>query len=259
MYFALFMVVILVITGLIWLLDIVVLRKNRLVGVDEPWYVEYAKSFFPVILLVFTLRSFLVEPFKIPSGSMMPTLLAGDYILVNKFTYGLRVPILNNTFFEMNHPKRGDVIVFHYPPDPKIDYIKRVVGVPGDKIQYQDKRLIINGKKLEVKFESDYEYEMQGANIISARKSKEQLGDVAHDILVHDIPNQYNADMPGAKLQDGETITVPDSSYFAMGDNRDNSADSRVWGFVPEHNLVGKAFYIWMNFDQFSRIGSTIK
>ena len=259
MYFALFMVVILVITGLIWLLDIVVLRKNRLVGVDEPWYVEYAKSFFPVILLVFTLRSFLVEPFKIPSGSMMPTLLAGDYILVNKFTYGLRVPILNNTFFEMNHPKRGDVIVFHYPPDPKIDYIKRVVGVPGDKIQYQDKRLIINGKKLEVKFESDYEYEMQGANIISARKSKEQLGDVVHDILVHDIPNQYNADMPGAKLQDGETITVPDSSYFAMGDNRDNSADSRVWGFVPEHNLVGKAFYIWMNFDQFSRIGSTIK
>ena len=235
------------------------LCKNRLAGVDEPWYVEYAKSFFPVILLVFTLRSFLVEPFKIPSGSMMPTLLAGDYILVNKFTYGLRVPILNNTFFQMNQPKRGDVFVFHYPPDPKIDYIKRVVGVPGDKIQYLDKQLIINGKKLDVMFENDYEYEMQGANIISARKSKEQLGDVSHDILVHDIPNQYNADMPGAKLQDGETITVPEGSYFAMGDNRDNSADSRVWGFVPEHNLVGKAFYIWMNFDQFSRIGNAIK
>ena len=259
MYFALFMVVILAVTGLIWLLDILVLRKNRLAGVDEPWYVEYAKSFFPVILLVFTLRSFLVEPFKIPSGSMMPTLLAGDYILVNKFTYGLRVPILNNTFFQMNQPKRGDVFVFHYPPDPKIDYIKRVVGVPGDKIQYLDKQLIINGKKLDVMFENDYEYEMQGANIISARKSKEQLGDVSHDILVHDIPNQYNADMPGAKLQDGETITVPEGSYFAMGDNRDNSADSRVWGFVPEHNLVGKAFYIWMNFDQFSRIGNAIK
>ena len=259
MYFALFMAVILAITGLIWLLDILVLCKNRLAGVDEPWYVEYAKSFFPVILLVFTLRSFLVEPFKIPSGSMMPTLLAGDYILVNKFTYGLRVPILNNTFFQMNQPKRGDVFVFHYPPDPKIDYIKRVVGVPGDKIQYLDKQLIINGKKLDVMFENDYEYEMQGANIISARKSKEQLGDVSHDILVHDIPNQYNADMPGAKLQDGETITVPEGSYFAMGDNRDNSADSRVWGFVPEHNLVGKAFYIWMNFDQFSRIGNAIK
>lgn len=259
MYFALFMVVILAVTGLIWLLDILVLRKNRLVGVDEPWYVEYAKSFFPVILLVFVLRSFLVEPFKIPSGSMMPTLLAGDYILVNKFTYGLRVPILNHTFVEMNKPKQGDVIVFHYPPDPRIDYIKRVVGVPGDKIQYQDKQLIVNGKKLDVTFENDYEYTMQGANIISARRSKERLGDVTHDILVHDIPNQYNADMPGAKLQDGETITVPDGHYFAMGDNRDNSADSRVWGFVPERNLVGKAFYIWMNFDQFSRIGNAIK
>jgi signal peptidase I len=259
MYFALFMVVILLITGLIWLLDILVLRKNRPVGIDEPWYVEYAKSFFPVILLVFVLRSFLVEPFKIPSGSMMPTLLAGDYILVNKFTYGLRVPILNNTMVKMNKPKRGDVIVFHYPPDPTIDYIKRVVGEPGDTIQYQDKQLIINGKKLDVTFTNDYEYEMQGANIISARKSKEQLGEVAHDILVHDIPNQYNSDMPGAKLQAGETITVPAYSYFAMGDNRDNSADSRVWGFVPEHNLVGKAFFIWMNFDEFDRVGSSIK
>ena len=259
MYFALFMVVILAVTGLIWLLDIFVLRKSRSVGVDEPWYVEYAKSFFPVILLVFVLRSFLVEPFKIPSGSMMPTLLAGDYILVNKFTYGLRVPILNNVMVELNKPKPGDVIVFHYPPDPTIDYIKRVVGVPGDTIQYQDKHLTINGKKLDVTFTNDYEYEMQGANIISARKSKEQLGDVPHDILVHDIPNQYNSDMPGAKLQAGETITVPAGSYFAMGDNRDNSADSRVWGFVPEHNLVGKAFFIWMNFDDLDRVGSSIK
>ena len=259
MYFALFMVVILAVTGFIWLLDIFVLRKNRLVGVEEPWYVEYAKSFFPVIFLVFTLRSFLVEPFKIPSGSMMPTLLAGDYILVNKFTYGLRVPILNNTFFETNHPKRGDVFVFHYPPEPTIDYIKRVVGLPGDKIQYQDKHLIINGKVLDVKFEDNYEYEMQGANIISARRSLEQLGDVQHNILIHDIPNQYNDDAPGAKLQAGETITVPEGNYFAMGDNRDNSADSRVWGFVPEHNLVGKAFFIWMNIDKFGRIGTSIK
>ncbi|MGB7816934.1 MAG: signal peptidase I [Methylotenera sp.] len=258
MYFALFMVVILLITGIIWLLDIAVLRKKRPVGVAEPWYVEYAKSFFPVILLVFLLRSFLVEPFKIPSGSMMPTLLAGDYILVNKYTYGLRVPILNNTFFEMNHPKRGDVFVFHYPPEPTIDYIKRVVGLPGDKIQYQDKHLIVNGKKLDVKFEDNYEYEMEGANIISARRSKEQLGDVRHDILIHDIPNQYKPDAPGAKLQDGETITVPEDSYFAMGDNRDNSADSRVWGFVPEHNLVGRAFFIWFNLDKFGRIGNAI-
>jgi len=257
MYFALFMVVILALTGLIWLLDIIVLKKNR-GSKAEPWYVEYAKSFFPVILLVFVLRSFLVEPFKIPSGSMMPTLLAGDYILVNKFTYGLRVPILNNTFFNVNHPKRGDVFVFHYPPEPTIDYIKRVVGLPGDKIQYQDKHLIINGKKLDVLFEDNYEYEMQGANIISARRSKEQLGDVQHDILIHDIPNEYDLDAPGAKLQEGETITVPEGNYFAMGDNRDNSADSRVWGFVPEHNLVGKAFFIWFNFDKFGRIGNSI-
>ncbi len=258
MYFALFMVVILVITGGIWLLDKFVLRKSRLAGVEEPWYVEYAKSFFPVILLVFTLRSFLVEPFKIPSGSMMPTLLAGDYILVNKFTYGLRMPILNNTIFEINHPKRGDVFVFHYPPEPTVDYIKRVIGLPGDQIQYQDKHLIINGKVLDVKFEDNYEYEMQGANIISARRSKEQLGDVAHDILIHNIPNQYNDDAPGAKLQAGETITVPAGNYFAMGDNRDNSADSRVWGFVPEKNLVGKAFFIWMNIGQFGRVGTSI-
>ena len=259
MYFALFMVVILFITGLIWLLDKFVLRAKRPAGAVEPWYVEYAKSFFPVILLVFTLRSFLVEPFKIPSGSMMPTLLAGDYILVNKFTYGLRVPILNNTFFEINHPKRGDVFVFHFPPEPSIDYIKRVVGLPGDKIEYQDKHLIINGKKLDVTFEDTYEYEMQGANIISARRSKEQLGDVPHDILIHDIPNQYNDDAPGAKLLNGESITVPPGHYFAMGDNRDNSSDSRVWGFVPEHNLVGKAFFIWFNFDKFGRIGTQVK
>jgi signal peptidase I len=259
MYFALFMVVILAITGLIWLLDIFVLRKNRLVGVDEPWYVEYAKSFFPVILLVFVLRSFLVEPFKIPSGSMMPTLLAGDYILVNKFTYGLRVPILNNTMVKMNKPKRGDVIVFHYPPDPTIDYIKRVVGVPGDIIQYQDKRLIINGKNINVKLVKEYDYVEPGANISTAQEFKEQLGDLQHDIIVLDRANQYYSDMPGAKLQAGETITVPADSYFAMGDNRDNSADSRVWGFVPEHNLVGKAFFIWMNFDDFDRVGNSIK
>jgi signal peptidase I len=257
--FPLFLLLLIVLTGGIWLIDALFFKKKRLATTGEPAIVDLAKSFFPIILLVFTLRSFVVEPFKIPSGSMMPTLLTGDYILVNKFTYGLRVPILNNTFFEINQPKRGDVFVFHYPPEPKLDYIKRVIGLPGDKIQYQDKRLIINGKVLDVKFEADYEYEMQGENIISARRSTEQLGDVAHNILIHDVPNQYNDDAPGAKLQAGETITVPDGHYFAMGDNRDNSADSRVWGFVPEKNLVGKAFFIWMNFGKFGRIGTSIK
>jgi len=258
MMFALFMIVILLVTGLIWLLDIAVLRRKRPAGADEPVIVEYAKSFFPVILLVFMVRSFVVEPFKIPSGSMMPTLLAGDFILVNKFTYGLRVPILNNTFIEMNKPERGDVIVFHYPPDPSVDYIKRVIGVPGDKIRYQDKRLTINGQLLSVENERDYEYVMSGLNIMLAKQYSEQLGDVKHDILVHDVMASYDADTIGARFANNEEVTVPEGHFLAMGDNRDNSSDSRVWGFVPERNLVGKAFFIWMNFDQGSRIGNGI-
>ena len=256
--FALFMIVILLVTGFIWLLDILVLRKSRVVGASEPIVVEYAKSFFPVILVVFFVRSFIVEPFKIPSGSMMPTLLAGDYILVNKFTYGLRVPILNNTFFQIDHPTRGDVFVFHYPPEPSIDYIKRVVGLPGDKIRYQDKHLTINGKLLAVQDLGNYEYMLPGLNNMTATHYKEQLGNVQHDILIHDVVGNYDADTIGAKFANDEEIIVPAGHYLAMGDNRDNSSDSRVWGFVPERNLVGKAFYIWMNFDQGSRIGTAI-
>ena len=267
MYFALFMVVILALSGAIWLLDKFVLRAKRPTGAADPWYVEYAKSFFPVILLVFTLRSFLVEPFKIPSGSMMPTLLAGDYILVNKFIYGFRIPILNHTFITMQKPVRGDVFVFHYPPEPSIDYIKRVVGLPGDTIAYQDKQLVINGKVQDKQFKNDYKYVLSfkdgdgtnRENNMTAQQLNEQLGDVNHDILIHDITNQYPAGSVGDKLQNGETITVPENQYFAMGDNRDNSADGRVWGFVPEHNLVGKAFFIWFNFNQLDRIGNAIK
>ena len=258
MMFALFMIVILVVTGLIWLFDILVLSKNRATGVSEPMLVEYAKSFFPVILVVFFVRSFIVEPFKIPSGSMMPTLLAGDYILVNKFIYGLRVPILNNTFININKPSRGDVFVFHYPPQPSIDYIKRVVGLPGDRISYQDKQLTINGKKLDIQDVGNYEYVMTGLNIMTAKQYKEQLGSVQHSILIHDIVGNYDADAIGSKFANNEEIVVPAGHYLAMGDNRDNSSDSRVWGFVPEQNLVGKAFFIWMNFDQGSRIGSAI-
>lgn len=258
MMFALFMIAILIVTGLIWLFDSLVLRKKRVAGADEPILVEYAKSFFPVILVVFLVRSFIVEPFKIPSGSMMPTLLAGDFILVNKFTYGLRLPILNNTLIEINHPKRGDVLVFHYPPNPSIDYIKRVVGLPGDKIRYQDKRLTINGQLLAVQDAGDYVYVMSGLNVMTARQYQEQLGDVQHDILIHDVQGSYDTDSIGAKFNNNEEIEVPAGHYFAMGDNRDNSSDGRVWGFVPERNLVGKAFFIWMNFDQGSRIGNAI-
>jgi signal peptidase I len=282
MYFALFMVVILAITGLVWLLDIFVLRKNRAAGQADPWYVEYAKSFFPVILLVFVLRSFLVEPFKIPSGSMMPTLLAGDYILVNKFTYGLRVPILNNTFFEVNQPKRGDVFVFHYPSAPSVDYIKRVIGVPGDIISYQDKQLTVNGQSLSMQDLGKYEYEALGSNIVVANRMSEKLGDIQHDILNSEYPIGCNEpqQVPKSSLDNiveaaigvqpvtaeiceafvrNENIVVPAGHYLAMGDNRDNSSDSRMWGFVPEHNLVGKAFFIWMNFDDFDRVGNSIK
>jgi signal peptidase I len=245
--FALFMLVILAVTGLIWLLDSLFWRKKRVAGSAEPVIVEYSKSFFPVILAVFLIRSFIVEPFKIPSGSMMPTLLAGDFILVNKFTYGLRVPILNNTFVELNKPERGDVVVFHFPPDPSIDYIKRIVGVPGDKIAYRNKQLFVNGEPVDMKLVGDYQYVASGLNMITSKLYTEQLGKVSHAVLLDEDSISI----------DGET-EVPAGHYFAMGDNRDNSKDSRSWGFVPDDNLVGKAFMIWWNFDDFGRIGSTI-
>lgn len=245
--FALFMIVILAVTGLIWLLDSLIWKKKRATGATDPVIVEYSKSFFPVILVVFLIRSFVVEPFKIPSGSMMPTLLAGDFILVNKFTYGLRVPILNNTFIEIDKPKRGDVFVFHYPPDPSIDYIKRVVGLPGDRIAYRNKQIFINGEPVELSLVGDYQYVTSGLNMVHAKLYQEQLGEVRHDVLIED--NSISID--------GET-EVPAGHYFAMGDNRDNSKDSRSWGFVPEDNLVGKAFLIWWNFDNFGRIGNAI-
>ncbi len=247
MILALMMIVVLLVTGLIWLLDTLLFAKRRDPAQKLPVLVEYSRSFFPVILVVFVIRSFIVEPFKIPSGSMMPTLLAGDFILVNKFTYGLRVPVLNNTLIPVSEPKRGDIFVFHYPPDPSIDYIKRVVGLPGDKIVYKDRTLFVNGSKIETSDMGDYPYETMGMNYINAKRLQETLGEVKHDILI-------DAD---AFSKDVE-VTVPAGHYFAMGDNRDNSRDSRYWGFVPEHNLVGKAFFIWWNFSEFGRIGTVI-
>ena len=244
--FALIMVIVLTITGLIWLLDIFVLSKKRAANVKEPILVEYSKSFFPVIFLVFFIRSFIAEPFKIPSGSMMPTLLAGDFILVSKFSYGIRVPILNYTMIEVDKPKRGDVFVFHYPPKPSIDYIKRVVGLPGDVIEYKSKTLYINNKKIEQTFVDKYPYVMNEIHHIEAKEFKEALGNVNHSILIHDLPGE------------NFKFEVPQGHYLAFGDNRDNSADSRVWGFVPEHNLVGRAFFIWFNFGELKRIGTII-
>ena len=244
--FALIMVIVLTITGLIWLLDIFVLSKKRAANAKDPILVEYSKSFFPVILLVFFIRSFIAEPFKIPSGSMMPTLLAGDFILVSKFSYGIRVPILNYTMIEVDKPKRGDVFVFHYPPKPSIDYIKRVVGLPGDVIEYKSKTLYINDKKIEQTFVDKYPYVMNEIHHIEAKEFKEALDNVNHSILIHDLPGE------------NFKFEVPQGHYLAFGDNRDNSADSRVWGFVPEHNLVGRAFFIWFNFGEIKRIGTII-
>ncbi len=259
MNFALLLFSLLVVTGIVSALDAVYFAKRRAAGAKEPWWIEYPKSFFPVILIVFTLRSFLVEPFKIPSGSMIPTLLVGDFILVNKFTYGIRLPVINKKIIEMNLPERGDVMVFRYPEDPSVDYIKRVVGLPGDKVAYQNKRLTINGREVPVREVADY---LLKDKIQFLKQYMETLGKTEHAILVD---AGEPASLPYVKQfplrenciynNNGVTCTVPPGHFFMMGDNRDNSSDSRVWGFVPEANIVGKAFFIWFNFSELRRFG----
>ena len=269
MNFALILFIALSVTGAIWLFDALVLKRGRAKDAREPLLVEYAKSFFPVILVVFALRSFLVEPFKIPSGSMMPTLLIGDFILVNKYTYGIRLPVINKKVVELNTPERGDVMVFRYPADPGLDYIKRVVGVPGDVVEYRAKRLTVNGQPVPRSAIDTYSYVGSGLDYITAQVYEERLNGVGHRMMtepdkpsvyppqVMDFPYRencsYNAD------GEGFACKVPEGHYFMMGDNRDASNDSRYWGFVPDRNIVGKAFFIWMNFDDFGRIGTTIK
>ncbi len=224
-----------------------------------PWWIEYAVSFFPVILFVFMLRSFLVEPFRIPSGSMLPTLQSGDLILVNKFTYGIRLPVLDAKIIPVGSPQRGDVMVFRYPVDPSTDYIKRVVGLPGDQIEYRDQRLFINGKEVPRKADGQY---FEPDRVAYTAQYTEMLGDVPHQILLDERRSQMLAPIwkfPYSEncnyLGNGIRCTVPQGVYFMMGDNRDNSLDSRYWGFVPEANVVGKAFFIWMNFGNLGRIG----
>ena len=228
----------------------------------QPWWLDWTAGLFPVILAVFVLRSFLFEPFKIPSGSMVPTLLIGDLILVNKFTYGLRLPVINTKITEGNAPQRGDVMVFRFPPRPSQDYIKRVVGVPGDEVAYLNKRLTINGKPIEVQSQGEYYDE---DSLRYAPQFVETLDGVPHRILVDPKRNAFygsteSRQFPHAQScrysAEGVVCKVPEGHYFMMGDNRDNSQDSRFWGFVPDENIVGKAFFVWMNFGNLRRIGS---
>jgi signal peptidase I len=266
MNFALIMFLLLVFTGSVWLLDHLIFRKWRAADAPDPWWVEYPKSFFPVIFIVFMLRSFLVEPFKIPSGSMLPTLLVGDFILVNKYTYGVRIPIINKKVLDISNPQRGDVMVFRFPENPSQDYIKRVIGVGGDKIEYRNKRLIINGQEVSTQPNGDYNYVEGELNFVSAQKFVEKFASGQHAILRQlDVPpvhlggvHQFPFREYCAYNDTGFVCNVPSGYYFMMGDNRDSSSDSRYWGFVPDANIVGRAFLIWWNFDELKRIGSSI-
>ncbi len=270
--FATIMVLAVLITGAIWLLDIYLLapaRKEKAAQLDaapatneedieealkEPLLVEYAKSFFPVILIVLVLRSFLVEPFRIPSGSMIPTLQIGDFILVNKFSYGVRLPVVNTKILDTGSPERGDVAVFRYPRDPSVDYIKRIVGLPGDVVSYRNKEVFINGKKVENKILGVAKSEKTGMQTPGLLVVEEKLEEKYHKLHIEQHKPSYNVEM-----------RVPEGHYFVMGDNRDNSNDSRFWGTVPEENLVGRAFLIWMNWDfndggvNWDRLGSSIE
>ena len=292
--FALILFVLTIGTGIVWFLDVFFLAKQRRIAADaalaaydarnaklvsegirveeskradieasilrQPLWVEYSGSFFPVIALVFFLRSFLYEPFKIPSSSMLPTLFVGDLILVNKFSYGIRLPILNKKVIDISNPQRGDVMVFKYPEDPSVDYIKRVVGVPGDKVVYRNKRLLINGNELSYQVLPDF---LDEERLSYFKQYAENLTGVTHRILnddrasafVHD-PHNFPKRENCTYNSEGFSCVVPEGEYFMMGDNRDNSLDSRYWGFVPDQNIVGKAFFIWMNLGNIKRIGS---
>jgi signal peptidase I len=232
--------------------------KERLLM--QPWWLDWTAGLFPVIATVFLLRSFLFEPFKIPSGSMIPTLQVGDLILVNKFTYGVRLPVIHTKIIEGNAPQRGDVMVFRYPPQPNLDYIKRVVGVPGDEVAYLNKRLTINGQAVDTASAADF---FDDSVMRYFKQYEEQLGTRPHRLLNNPEVPAFIQGASNFAYRDncrysveGVVCKVPEGHYFMMGDNRDNSLDSRYWGFVPESHIVGKAFFVWMNFGNLKRIGS---
>ncbi len=254
----------------VWLLDKLVLKQRANKGRgNENFVITWAYDFWPVLAVVLVLRSFLYEPFNIPSDSMVPTLETGDFILVNKFDYGVRLPIVNKKIIDVGEPKRGDVIVFRYPPQPTISYIKRVIGLPGDHIVYDHGQLIINGQKvpkvlIQFSREKDvmdtptsiYHKETIGEHTFTMREL-EGVNVARQAPFINYVENGKYANQDGLYWE----VTVPKGHYFAMGDNRDQSADSRFWGFVPEENLTGRAFYVWMhkepglNLPNFSRNG----
>ncbi len=254
--FSFFLAAATLVTGVVWGGYLLILKSRGEVfdEENEPLLVEYARSFFPVVLIVLVLRSFIAEPFRIPSASMMPTLLIGDFILVNKFTYGIRLPVINKKIIELNEPKRGDIVVFRYPKDPSVDYIKRVIGLPGDRVAYYDKKLHINGVAVNQVSLGRYQGVGQGEDMTGNEHLLEDLTGVEHSILIRN----------GSLSAEGVYV-VPPGNYFVMGDNRDNSNDSRYWGTVPEAYLVGQAFFIWMSWDWqhkgigLERIGTVLK
>lgn len=250
MNFALILVVLSFVSGVIYFLDVVYWSKRRAKDKAPGRIIEYSRSFFPVFFIVLLLRSFLVEPFRIPSGSLEPTLLVGDFVAVNKFAYGMRLPVLETKVVPIANPKTGQIAVFRWPPAPSYDYIKRVIGTPGDHIRYQNKVLTINGREAKRTFVT---YTIDESSGKAVAQYTEDLNGVVHDIFIR-------ADVPAVDFD----VTVPEGAYFMMGDNRDDSADSRFWGFVPESYLRGKAFLVWMSWNgakdtiRWSKIGRLI-
>ena len=250
MNFALILVVLSFVSGIVYLIDVLFWAPKRRPEQRPSKVIEYSRSFFPIFFIVLFLRSFLIEPFRIPSGSLEPTLLVGDFLAVNKFSYGIRLPVLENKIIPISSPKNGDIAVFRWPPDPSFDYIKRVIGVPGDKVSYHNKVLTINGHEMTQKFMKYTTDESSGKAVANYR---ENLNGVEHEIFTR----------PDIKAVDFE-IEVPKGQYFMMGDNRDDSADSRYWGFVPDSHLRGKAMLVWMSWNgktdmvRWSNIGKLI-